>query len=724
MSYRKVQYTEEPQAPRSRGAGGVGSVAIVFGVVLLLLLGLGIANLVVSASINNPQPFIPMPPPPPLPIPVNTVTRIIGAVYGGRDPATTNLATEWGTHGKNVFNSRQASGSMLTPSIVGNPATFPVQKKCDFFTNASVSATPSFEAETAVYFPAWNGKVYKFSTVTCAMIWEIDLFVTAYDSNVSLLTQGQTGAQVFSRATPVLWNNYVIVGMQRPADLVFLDKTTGAFARRITLNTHQYAIVTMSGTISNDWFYVGTASLEELVTTDPSYPCCSFYGTTHGINLNSLFELSSSLTSFVAWTTPTIPLTMAGPGKWSGVGVWGSSPSVDERTGTVYFATGNPYDSPHYYSDCVTAELNKSNPDIELNCNMPLAPNVYYNSVIALDIQTGAVKSFLRSNEYDSWNIACYFPPPNSTNCPEKSGPDVDYGMAPMLDYAVKCGVCNIDTDPLYLPHTTLTHTTPMTVRGFCYDIVLARLVPTYACPLLPPLAPLPITVTPSTPPTLVRQLDPRDIPILYVGQKSGMMHCISADGGKLEHIWINAMCPDAAIGGIHWGAAFDNERVYASCANNERKEWTLPNGTITRCSGWQSYDKFDGSRVWVTVNPACFDPTGSVDDPNPDANGRGYTTSSSGPVSVSNGVVFATSGDTVLTNISASGRPVPGQGGWVYGMESSTGDIIWRYETGASIYGGFSISEKCAYVGIGYRYFGQLGPWSTGNATLAFCTQ
>ena len=712
MSYRKG--VDEQRIAK----GTSGGVAIFLGVFLLLLTGLAVVNLVVTlASSNNRQPS---PSPSPQPIPVETQVKMVGAVFGDRDPATTNLAVEWATHGKNVFNSRQTSGSKLTPSVVANPSLFPVQKKCEFFTGASTSATPAFEDESDVYFPSWDGNVYKFSTLDCTKQWQTNLFSAAYGSNVSQLTPEQTGAQVFSRSTPVIWRDYIIVGMQRPGDIVFLNKDTGAYVRKINLNPHQYAIVTMSGAISNDWLYVGTASLEELVVIDPFYPCCSFYGTMHGINLVSLFgAISTDVTSFVAWTTTTIPLSMVGPGKWSGNGVWGSSPPVDERTGTVYFSTGNPYDSPDYYQACINIELATANPDIELRCNMPLAPNVYYNSILALDIRTGAVKSFLRDNAYDSWNLACLF---NGPSCPATPGPDVDYGMAPMLDYAVKCGVCDVDTDPAYVPHTDLTRLTPTTVRGFCQDTSLGRLVSTYACPFSPLVSTIG-TTNPSTPPTLLRQLDSRNIPILYIGQKNGFVHAISAENGNLQRIWINTMCPGSALGGIHWGAAFDNERVYASCANNLRDAWVLPNGTITNCSGWQSYDKFDGTRLWAVVNPACFDPTGSIDNPKPGANGQGYTTSSSGPPSVSSGVVFVTSGDTVLTNLTSSGRPIPGRGGWVYALRATSGDVLWRYETGASLYGGFSISENCAYVGIGYRYLGPTAPWGTGNATLAFCT-
>ena len=660
--------------------------------------------------------------PPPEPIPEETLYRMINGVYGGRDPASTNLASEWNTHGKNVYNSRHAHGSKLTPETVIND--FSHSFTCDFHVGASVTSTPAFENEVDVYFPAWNGKVYKYSTTTCTKIWETNIYVDVYGSNSSLTFNLTT---VTSRTTPVIWNDYIIIGTLRPADLILLNKYTGAFVRRLNLHTHPYAVVTASGTLSNDWLLTSTASNEESAASSNAYPCCSYYGTMHGIDLNAWLTLPPG-SSFVSWTTPTIPPGLVGPGLWSGIGVWGSSPAVDERTNTVYFATGNPYDTPSYYEDCVSAELanavaeNRA-PELEITCNRPYALNVYYESVVALDITTGAVKSFVRTGAYDSWNVACSL---HRNNCPAMSGQDADYGMAPMLDYAVKCGVCDVNTDGRFVPHSLLDFELPDTVRGFCYDLALGRLVMTYACPKDAydyEIEAIQSSLEFQPPPALLRQLDPRNIPILYVGQKNGMMHCIAAEKGVLQHIWIDQMCPGGALAGIHWGAAYDDKRVYASCTNNLRLRWTLPNGTHTNCSGWQSYDKYTGERLWATINPACFDPTGSVDNPLPGANGRGYTTASSGPVSISDGVVFVTSSDTVVTPSWPSLTPVGGHGAWVYALNATNGLPIWSYETGYSIYGGFSIGERCVYTGIGYRNFGALGPWATGTSVLAFCS-
>ncbi len=55
---------------------------------------------------------------------------------------------------------------------------------------------------------------------------------------------------------------------------------------------------------------------------------------------------------------------------------------------------------------------------------------------------------------------------------------------------------------------------------------------------------------------------------------------------------------------------------------------------------------------------------------------------------------------------------------GPIYAMNAKTGEILWSYETGATVYGGMSVSDGCVYLGNGYR-----SPTSTpGTSLFAFC--
>lgn len=61
-------------------------------------------------------------------------------------------------------------------------------------------------------------------------------------------------------------------------------------------------------------------------------------------------------------------------------------------------------------------------------------------------------------------------------------------------------------------------------------------------------------------------------------------------------------------LGGITWGITLDDTNVYIGCSNSDHHEWTLMNGTVTKCSGWAAHSKATGEAVWTTANPACYD--------------------------------------------------------------------------------------------------------------------
>ena len=147
---------------------------------------------------------------------------------------------------------------------------------------------------------------------------------------------------------------------------------------------------------------------------------------------------------------------------------------------------------------------------------------------------------------------------------------------------------------------------------------------------------------------------------------------------------------PGGLAGGGNWGAATDTERVYTNIVNSDGKNFTLrPSNKTTTVGGWVAMDASSGRILWSLANPS-----------NATANG---------PVSVANGIVFAGS-----TNVK----------GPIYAINGKTGEIVWSYETGATVYGGMSISDGCIYIGNGYKIgIGLLlGNFTAGTSLYAFC--
>ncbi|KAH6770667.1 hypothetical protein C2S52_015470 [Perilla frutescens var. hirtella] len=175
---------------------------------------------------------------------------------------------------------------------------------------------------------------------------------------------------------------------------------------------------------------------------------------------------------------------------------------------------------------------------------------------------------------------------------------------------------------------------------------------------------------------------------VVVAVQKSGFAWALDRDNGDI--VWFTKAGPGSLEGGGVWGAASDGVRVYTNIVNNDRLPFTrTPSGRTTTAGGWVAMDVNSGKIVWSTANPS--------------------NETAHGPMTVVNGVVFAGS-------VAPSGP--------VYAMDARTGAIIWRFETGATVYGGASSSYGCIYIGHGYSIgLAKFHPtWNTGKYLFALC--
>jgi polyvinyl alcohol dehydrogenase (cytochrome) len=163
--------------------------------------------------------------------------------------------------------------------------------------------------------------------------------------------------------------------------------------------------------VYNGVVYVGVASLEEATAANPAYQCCTFRGSLAAVN---------AATGSIIWQTYTVPDNGGMPGGYSGAGVWGSTPVVDAARNSVYITTGNNYTIPQSHQACIDRGGKDCNP-----------ANNRFDSVIALDISSGAVKWSAGAQDFDAFTTACLVQ--GHPNCPGRSGPDFDFGSGPNL---------------------------------------------------------------------------------------------------------------------------------------------------------------------------------------------------------------------------------------------------------------------------------------------------
>jgi polyvinyl alcohol dehydrogenase (cytochrome) len=182
-----------------------------------------------------------------------------------------------------------------------------------------------------------------------------------------------------------------------------VNARSGELAWRRRADDHPNATITATPTLFEGTLYVAVSSLEVAIAVDPLVECCRFRG--------SILALDAA-TGEERWRTYSIAeaprvrgqnpsgTDMYGP---SGAAVW-NSPAIDAERRQLYFGTAENASSP------ATATS---------------------DAVIALDVDTGAVRWSFQGTANDAWNQSC--DTEHDDNCPVENGPDFDFGAAVML---------------------------------------------------------------------------------------------------------------------------------------------------------------------------------------------------------------------------------------------------------------------------------------------------
>jgi polyvinyl alcohol dehydrogenase (cytochrome) len=195
-----------------------------------------------------------------------------------------------------------------------------------------------------------------------------------------------------------------------------VDAGTGHEVWHVKVDPHASARITGSPVLFKDRLYVPVASSEEAGATPP-YQCCTFRG--------SVVALDAG-TGRQVWKTYTIAdapkpygktkdgTTLLGP---AGASVW-SAPTIDAKRGVLYVGTGNSYTG------------------VEIRTS---------DAILALALGDGKVVWSTEVTKDDNFLVGCYAqkPPvcsfgicngPGEGECPQKVGPDHDFGASPILN--------------------------------------------------------------------------------------------------------------------------------------------------------------------------------------------------------------------------------------------------------------------------------------------------
>jgi polyvinyl alcohol dehydrogenase (cytochrome) len=174
---------------------------------------------------------------------------------------------------------------------------------------------------------------------------------------------------------------------------------------------------------------------------------------------------------------------------------------------------------------------------------------------------------------------------------------------------------------------------------------------------------------------------------IAGIGQKSGVYWALDAVTGEL--VWSRLVGHGDDPGGIQWGTAVDRQYIYAAIGHNRTAvPYALPSGKIITGGSWAALDKSTGEIVWQTP-----DPQGT---PDPQRTEYPLGVPDLAALTVANGVLYA--GSMAYT------------GDQMYALDTSTGEILWRFPAGGSVVAGPAVVDGTVYWGSGYARTGGIG--------------
>ena len=288
----------------------------------------------------------------------------------------------WNGWGSDASNSRYQPKPGLTAADVPN---LKLKWAFAFPGGAQAYGNPAIVGGR-VFVGSDNGKFYSLDADSGCMYWSV---------------QAEGGIRAAPSVARVGDRTVVYFGDLK-GNMYAIDALKGDTIWKKQVDEHKYARVTGAPKLHDGRLYVPVSSVEEAPAAQPAYECCTFRG--------SVVALDGA-TGAVVWKTYTIPekpqqigKNAAGTAlfKPAGAAVW-SSPTIDERRGVVYVATGNAYTEPAASTT---------------------------DSVMALDLKTGKMLWWNQVTPSDAFVIGCR---PENANCPKDVGPDFDFGNAPIL---------------------------------------------------------------------------------------------------------------------------------------------------------------------------------------------------------------------------------------------------------------------------------------------------
>jgi len=307
------------------------------------------------------------------------------------DPANGPSWNGWGNGISNTRFQPRSQGGLVAQDL----AHLKLKWAFGYVNVTSVRAQPAL-VSGRLFVASENGQVHALNAKTGCTFWTF---------------KAQAGVATALSVAPYRradgGHGYALYFGDRKANAYAVDAEGGHEIWTRKVEEHPSASITGSPTVYGGRVFVPIQGIaEESRGGHGNYPCCTFRG--------SVSALDAS-TGALLWKTYTIAESRPRAKTASGVqtygpaggGIW-SAPTIDARRKLLYIATGNGY-----------AE--------------PAQPTT--DAVMALDIESGAVRWVQQMLQGDIWAMGCDAHNHENPQCPSTLGPDYDFSASPVLTH-------------------------------------------------------------------------------------------------------------------------------------------------------------------------------------------------------------------------------------------------------------------------------------------------
>ena len=306
------------------------------------------------------------------------------------DPQSKVLAGQWGSNPENNrFQSAEQAG--LTAAELPR-----LKLKWAYYLPPRFPGTSELRSQPAVtsdtlYVGTQEGKVLALDSRSGCTRWNYD------NNDIQIRT-------AISLGSPDPLKPRMLFFGDEEGFVTALDAITGNKLWKTKIDAHPEALITGAITLYKDRLYVPVSSLEVVTAMNPFYKCCTFRGSVARLDALSGKKIWQTFTTPESKKTGknALGVQMWGP---SGAPVW-NSPTIDVKRNVLYVGTGENYSSP----------ASKGS-----------------DSVLAIDLDSGALRWAHQLTPGDAWNMSCAFP--GKLNCPKEDGFDLDVGANTVLHH-------------------------------------------------------------------------------------------------------------------------------------------------------------------------------------------------------------------------------------------------------------------------------------------------